>query len=148
MKTTLPLSALLVLLFSACAAPQAQEAPTPEVEYFPFQGSAPLSEAVRVGDMMYLSGKLGIGQDMPRGIESETRQTMENIKASLEAKGMSMSDVVKCTVFLVDMADYGPMNAIYREYWPENPPARSAVGVASLVADAVIEIECMAAIGS
>ncbi|MBO6575914.1 MAG: RidA family protein [Rhodothermales bacterium] len=146
MKRLIPLLSVFVLV--GCAAPQAQDAPEPDVEYYPFGGSAPLSEAVRVGDMIYLSGKLGLSRDGEQGIQAETRRTMEAIKSSLEEKGSSMAHVVKCTVFLADMAEWGAMNEIYREYFPENPPARSAVGVNGMAGNARVEIECMATTGS
>jgi 2-iminobutanoate/2-iminopropanoate deaminase len=144
MKTIL--LALCALLVAACSPPAPQEAPRPDVQYYEYQGSAPLSEAVRVGNMIYLAGKLGIGRDLPRGIEPETRQALENIKASLEEKGSGMSHVVKCTVFLADMSEWGAMNEVYRTYFPVNPPARSAVGASGIAADARVEIECMATV--
>lgn len=142
MKTTL--LSLAVLLLSGCATMHGDG--DDDIERYPFNGNAPLSEAVRVGDTVYLSGKLGLSRDGEQGITPETRRTMEAIKTSVEAKGGTMADVVKCTVFLVNMSDYGAMNAVYREYFPENQPARSAVGVSELVANALIEIECIAVI--
>ena len=144
MRILILLSALLV---SGCTQPATEQQPV-EIERYPFQGSAPLSEAVRVGDTIYLSGKLGLSREGEQGITAETQRTMEAIKSSLEEKGATLSDVVKCTVFLADMADYGAMNDVYRQYFPENPPARSAVGAGSLVANALVEIECIAVIGS
>lgn len=142
MRVLLP--TLSLFLIAGCAQPAAQEAPAPDIEHYAFGGTAPLSEAVRVGNVIYLSGKLGIGRDMPRGITPETQQTMENIKSSLAEKGATMADVVKCTVFLADMAEWGAMNEVYRTYFPENPPARSAVGANGLAGDARVEIECIA----
>ncbi len=142
MRVLLPTVSLL--LVAGCTQPAAQETPQPDIEHYAFGGTAPLSEAVRVGNVIYLSGKLGIGRDMPRGIEPETRLAMENIKSSLAEKGATMADVVKCTVFLADMAEWGAMNEVYRTYFPENPPARSAVGANGLAADARVEIECIA----
>ncbi len=122
------------------------ERPRDEIERYPFSGSAPRSEAVRVDDTVYLSGKLGLSRDGEQGIGPETRRTLEAIKTSVEGKGGTMADIVKCTVFLLNMSDYGAMNEVYREYFPENQPARSAVGVSELVANALIEIECIAVI--
>ena len=89
----------------------------------------PFSDAVRVGYMLYLSGKIGNIPGTPNlaagGIQGETRQTMENIKASLEKHGSSLGEVVKCTVFLADIKEWGAMNEIYRTYFPTDPPARS-----------------------
>jgi enamine deaminase RidA (YjgF/YER057c/UK114 family) len=97
----------------------------------------PFSDAVRVGDMLYLSGKIGnipgTSQLAEGGIAGETRQTLENIKASLEKYGSALDEVVKCTVFLADT------------YFPTDPPARSALGSSGLALGARVEIECLAA---
>ena len=110
----------------------------------------PFSDAVRVGDMLYLSGQVGnlpgTLQLADGGIAGETRQTMENIKASLEKYGSSLDEVVKCTVFLADIAEWGAMNEVYRTYFPTNPPARSALGANGLALGARVEIECLAAL--
>ena len=142
----------LVLLLAGCQAeaqqPMTQEATAPDVEYLSSGNSSlPFSEAVRVGNMLYLSGKLGSvpGEGLVEGgIQPETRQVMENIKAVLERHGSSMDKVVKCTVFLADIAEWGQMNEVYRTYFPTNPPARSALGSSGLAAGARVEIECIA----
>lgn len=109
----------------------------------------PYSTAVRVDNMLYLSGALGIVPGTRAlaegGIQAETRQTLDNISASLEMFGSSLDRVVKCTVFLADIAEWGAMNEVYVSYFP-NKPARSAVGNIGLGLDARIEIECMAVI--
>lgn len=109
----------------------------------------PYSTAVRVDNMLYLSGALGIVPGTRAlaegGIQEETRQTLENISASLQMFGSSMDRVVKCTVFLADIAEWGAMNEVYITFFP-NKPARSAVGNIGLGLDARIEIECMAVI--
>lgn len=109
----------------------------------------PFSDAVRVGDMLYLSGKIGnipgTGQLAEGGIQGETRQAMENIKAALEKYGSSLDEVVKCTVFLADIAEWGAMNEVYKTYFPVNPPARSALGSSGLALGSRVEIECFAA---
>ena len=105
---------------------------------------ATLSGAIRVGDMLYLSGQLpGVrGQPMDTTIQGQTRQALKGI---VEAAGTSMENVVKCTVFLVSTADYQGMNQAYREFWPKEPPARSTVVIAALVSPAAkLEVECMA----
>ena len=109
----------------------------------------PFSSAVRVDDLLFLSGAIG---NVPGtmtladgGIQGETRQTMENIKGTLENFGSSMDRVVKCTVFLADMSEWGAMNEVYRTYFV-NPPARSALGANGLALDARVEIECIAVI--
>src|SRR5210317_1917137 len=107
----------------------------PDVEYLLMPGledlDLPFSSAVRVDNTLYLSGNLGNipgSLDLAAGgIEGETRQTMENIKQVLEQFGSSMSDVVKCTVFLADISEWGAMNEVYRTYF-KTPPARSALG--------------------
>lgn len=110
----------------------------------------PFSDAVRVGHMLYLSGKIGNIPGTPNlaegGIQGETRQTMENIKASLEKHGSSLGEVVKCTVFLADIKEWGAMNEVYKTYFPINPPARSALGSSGLALDARVEIECLATV--
>jgi 2-iminobutanoate/2-iminopropanoate deaminase len=105
-----------------------------------------LSNAVRVGNTLYLSGQLGISGE--RGITSETRATMERIRTLLEANGATMDDVIKCTVFLADFAEWGAMNEVYLTYFPKHRPARSAVAVNGMAGDARVEIECTAVIGA
>ena len=110
------------------------------------------SSAVRSGDFIFLSGALGAlpGVSPPRlvegGIGAETRQTMDNIIAVLDAAGATLEDLVKCTVFLADIDDYAAMNAVYVEYFPSDPPARSAVAGSGLALGALVEIECIAAV--
>lgn len=109
----------------------------------------PFSEAVRVGDLLYLSGQLGNTPGnraiVPGGIGPETRQTLENIKAALERHGSSLDRVVKCTVFLADIKEWEAMNEVYRTFFPKNPPARSTIGTSGLALGARVEIECIAA---
>lgn len=132
----------------------AQSEPEASVEFFPIEteggaGSLPFSDAVRVGDLLFLSGKIGNvpgTRDLaPGGIQGETRQAMENIRNSLQRYGASMNDVAKCTVFLADMSEWGAMNEVYVGYFPDNKPVRSAVGVDALALGAKLEIECIAA---
>lgn len=107
----------------------------------------PFSSAVQVDNTLYLSGNLGNvpgkNELVPGGIEAETRQTMENIKAVVEQFGSSMDNIVKCTVFLADMDEWPAMNAVYRTFFAE-PPARSALGASGLALGARVEIECIA----
>jgi 2-iminobutanoate/2-iminopropanoate deaminase len=159
-RTTLVPSALLTaaLGLGACANPPAADTPVPVeavpgpvIEYLQSPGAEnlnlPFSAAVRVGDLLFLSGAIGIdpatGQLPPGGIQPETRQTLENIKANVERFGSSMDRVVKCTVFLADMGEWGAMNEVYRSFFPK-PPARSALGASGLALDARVEIECIA----
>lgn len=110
----------------------------------------PFSEAVRVGNMLYVSGSIGVLPGTLKliegGIVPETRQTMENIKAVIERNGSSMDDVVKCTVMMADMSEWGRMNEVYVTYFPKNKPARSALGANGLALNARVEIECMAVV--
>ena len=120
------------------------------VEYLGGRPGGAFSEAVRVGHTLYLTGKLGTapGQGLVEGgIQAETRQTLTNIGEALERYGSSMEEVVKCTVFLADMAEWGAMNEVYVEFFPAHKPARSAVGVNGLALGARVEIECIATVG-
>ena len=107
-----------------------------------------LSDFVRVGNILYLSGKLGTdstGSLAAGGIGPETKQTMENIKSVLEQNGSSMDNVIKCTVMLADIKEWADMNTVYVTFFKkERLPARSALGVSGLVRNARVEIECMA----
>ena len=109
----------------------------------------PFSEAVRVGNTLYLSGQVGIAPGtlklVPGGLKEEARQTMENIKTSLDAHGFTMRDVVKCTVMLADMSEWGAFNEVYRTYFTGRYPARSAFGTNGLALGARVEVECIAA---
>jgi reactive intermediate/imine deaminase len=123
----------------------------PEVEYYTSERTKgrPFSDAVRVGRMLYLSGQIGLverGQLAPGGIVGETRQALENIKATLEQYGSSLEHVVKATVMLADINEWAEMNRVYVTYFPHHLPARSALGVNGLVIGARVEIECVAVI--
>lgn len=132
--------AVLLLPFTVAAGPALEHHPA---------GDMPFSEAVRVGDTLYLAGKLGIDPVTRKladgGIYGETMQAMTNIQQALDQYGSSITRVAKCTVFLADMAEWAEMNKAYRSFFPKNPPARSAVEVAGLALDARVEIECIAA---
>jgi len=112
----------------------------------------PFSDAVRVGDLLFLSGKVGTVPGTtalaPGGIAAETRQTMENIKATLLANGSSLDRVVKCTVMLADIREWAAMNEVYAPYFPNHRPARSSFGASGLALNARVEIECIAVAGS
>jgi len=121
----------------------------PDMEYLTSEHmkGLPFSEAVRVGTMLYLSGQIGMDSSMklvPGGITPETRQTMENIKATLERYGSSLEHVIKVTVMLADMSEWAEMNKVYVTYFPKNLPARSALGANGLAFGARVEIECIA----
>jgi reactive intermediate/imine deaminase len=109
----------------------------------------PFSQAVRVGEVLYLSGALGNlpgrMELVPGGIEAETRQTMANIAAVLQANGLSFDHVFKCTAMLADMGEWSAFNAVYVTHFkPDRLPARSAFGVSSLALGARVELECLA----
>ena len=125
----------------------------PAVEYLNASGTEdldlPFSAAVRVGNTLYLSGALAydpeLGGLVEGGIQAETQKTLENISTRLEAFGSSMDRVVKCTVFLADIAEWAAMNEVYVTFFP-NKPARSALGTNGLAMGARVEIECIAVI--
>ncbi len=108
----------------------------------------PFSPAVRVNGFLYLSGQIGTdssGAIVPGGIQAETRQVMENIGAVLRRSGSSFDRVVKCTVFMADMKEWGAMNEVYVTFFAaDKRPARSALGANGLALDAKVEIECIA----
>ena len=107
------------------------------------------SPAVRVGDLVFLAGQLGLKpgtRDFAGpGIEAQTRQALENVRAILEKLELGMEDVAKCSVFLAEIGDFAAMNGVYRQFFPEDPPARTTVAVSGLALSARIEIECIAA---
>jgi 2-iminobutanoate/2-iminopropanoate deaminase len=128
----------------------------PMIEFYTSAAAAaaklPFSQAVRVGDVLYLSGVLGYVPGtlklVPGGIEAETRQTMENIGAVLTANGLTFDDVFKCTVMLADMGKWGDFNKVYLTYFkPDRLPARSAFGASALALGAQVEAECWAYAG-
>jgi len=128
-----------------------QARPPAEKEIIHVPGVARLpvfSPAVRVGDLIFLSGQIGtVGGELrviEGGVAAETRQTFANIIAVLDAAGATMDDLVKCTVFLADIADYQEMNEAYVEFFPGDPPARSAMAGSGLALGAKVEIECIA----
>ncbi|MBR3436203.1 MAG: RidA family protein [Lachnospiraceae bacterium] len=113
------------------------------------QAIGPYSQAVETEGLVFVSGQLPIDPEtghFPEGIEAQTRQSLTNARAILEAAGLTMAHVVKTTVFLKDMNDFAKMNAVYAEFFGEGGyPARSAVEVARLPKDASVEIEVIAA---
>ncbi|MBR5351106.1 MAG: RidA family protein [Prevotella sp.] len=108
----------------------------------------PYSQAIEANGFVYASGQLPIDPatgEFPEGIKAQTRQSLTNAKAILEAAGLSMKNVVKTTVLLADIADFGAMNEVYSEFFSEPFPARSAFAVKSVPKGALVEIECIAA---
>ena len=147
---------LVAVCLAACEAGVEHAADAgPDVSFLHMPGMAeldlPFSSAVRVGDTLYVSGAIGYDREsaalVPGGIRPETRKTLENIAATVEAFGSSMDRVVKCTVFLADMSEWGAMNEVYTTFFPNNKPARSALGASGLALGARVEIECIAVVG-
>ena len=136
------------LLLGACAARPVSPAVEPVFIQPDGPPANPFSPAVRVGNLVFVSGTLGTKPDgslVPGGIEPETRQVLENIKRTLAAAGLGMDRLVKCTAFLADLKEWPAMNAIYRSYFPNGKyPARAAVQ-ATLLNGARVELECVAA---
>ena len=108
----------------------------------------PYSQAIQVGNLIYTSGQIPIdpvtGQLVEGGIKEQTRQSLSNIQAILQEAGLTMTSVVKTTVFMVNMADFAEMNSVYAEFFTEPYPARSAVAVKTLPKNALVEIEVVA----
>lgn len=161
MKTPLLATLLLTVLLFSCETKvttsigpddKNTETKTPvEVTYHashePKKANAPFSDVVQVGDLYFLSGQIGMDQTtrtlVEGGVEAETKQTLENIKAVLAQHGMDMSDVVKSLVVLDDINDFAAFNAIYKTYLPQKP-ARTTFAAEGLAAGAKIEIEVIA----
>jgi reactive intermediate/imine deaminase len=139
---------VLAMTSAAEAAP-----PRPAVQHYgrPVLNGQPLpfSDAVRVGDVLYMSGQLGlVDGKLPDGIAAQTRATLDNIGAILKRAGLKYTDVFHCTVMLSDMANWPAMNAVYVTYFPAGKrPARSAFGASGLALGALIELECEAYAG-
>ena len=108
----------------------------------------PFSEAVRVDDTLYLSGQIGIDPSTKKlvagGIDTESRQTMQNIQSVLNANGLTMKDIVKCTVMLADIAQWPAFNKQYVRFFSKPYPARSAFAASGLALGARVEVECIA----
>ena len=146
MRSFARLSILRAALIAACATlaatpamAQAREALGPP--------SPILSQAIRVGNMVYAAGQLpSRGANADTTIQGQTRSTLENVKRVFEMAGTTMAHAVKCTVFIIDGADFAGMNEVYRTFWTSAPPARTTVIVKGLVVPgAKLEIECNAA---
>lgn len=146
MKTALLLASVAAL--AACSSNPAPQAPRRQA-YSPAnaQRLATYSTAVRSGNLIFFSGVIGTrAGDRPLTTTAEqTQQVLETIRGHLENIALTPADLVKCTVFLVDMRDYAEMNEVYARFFAGDPPARSAIGVAALPAGARVEIECIAA---
>jgi len=125
-----------------------------EPEFFPRPAepgkSYPFSEAVKVGDMLYLAGEIGLGADgklVPGGIKAETKQMMDNISANLARHHSSFDKVVQCTAALADIAEWPAFNEVYKGYFDKHFPARTAYGANGLALGARVEVQCNAVVG-
>ena len=140
---------VIIFLLASCQAPQTSQtvnAP-PSVEYLTDEGwPFPFSKAVRIGNMLYLSGEIGLDPTtyelVPGGIVPETKQAMENIRSTLEKYGSSINKVVKCTIMIADIGEWNDMNGVYASYFTEHFPVRSSFGANGLALGARVEIEC------
>lgn len=141
---------LVVLASIAAAAACAKPYQALELEFMPStRPNAVFSPAVRVGNLLFLSGQIGTdtaNRLLPGGLQVEARQALNNIKATLEKYGSSMDRVAKCTVFLADIKDYADFNEIYVSYFRARKPARSAMAASGLALGARVEIECIAVV--
>jgi 2-iminobutanoate/2-iminopropanoate deaminase len=110
----------------------------------------PYSQGVQVGDLVYTAGQIPLapqtGQLVEGGIETQTRQVMQNLGQVLQAAGSGLADIVKTTIFVTDLADFATINTVYGSFFQDNPPARSTVQVAALPLGAKVEIEAVAII--
>lgn len=141
----------VLLSLSACNANSPDSNDTADIRFVASEGliesGFPLSDFVEADGWLFLSGTLGTTPDqklVPGGIGPETRQTMENIKATLEAEGLGMDNVVKCMVMLADMEEWSTFNGIYEKFFDGTYPARSAFAAAGLAIGARVEVECIA----
>ena len=136
--------ALAAVLIAGPAAAAAE----PEF-YPPANPKSPYSEAVRVGDLLVVSGQLGVRPGQPASFEDESRRALDNVAAVLGRHGAGMGDVFKCTVMLTDMSRWAAFNEIYTGYFKAGRlPARSVLGAGSLAAGANVEVECWAYVGA
>jgi reactive intermediate/imine deaminase len=147
----LSLTLLSVTLAGTAAAQQSTDTTHAQKRVIQMPGSLPglpFSSAVQVGNVIYLSGAIGVlpgtRQLADTGVVKQTQQALENMKAVLAYAGSSMDRVFKCTVFLANIRDFDEMNRVYATYFPKDPPARSTVAGSGLALGAKVEIECQA----
>ena len=145
-------SRLLVAAVSLFALSVASASPPVKPEFLNsgkiYPTNLPFSEAVRVGNTLYMSGQIGIEPGtlklVPGGMKEESRQVLTNLKTTLETHGYTLRDVVKCTVMLADIAKWGEFNEVYKTFFSAPYPARSALGANGLALGAQVELECIA----
>lgn len=150
------LVAVLAFVLVGCEAfegddDDAQEAPVVVAPESAILEGLPFSPGIRADDFLFLSGAIGTrpgtSELVSEDVGEQTTQSLRNLEAVLAADGLGLADVVKCTVFLIDMADYAAMNEAYAAVWPGSPPARSTLAGTGLAMGARVEIECIAFAG-
>ncbi len=138
----------VLAVFLLASTPSIQAAEIARYDDGPFAGMGyPYSESARVGNLLFLAGQIGEDTDgklVPGGIKAEAEQMMLNIEAALARRGLAMEHVVKCTVFLADIAEWGTFNEVYKKHFSHPYPARSALGASGLAVNARVEMECIA----
>jgi 2-iminobutanoate/2-iminopropanoate deaminase len=143
---------ILILLLAFCGTAFSQSGKKTDIEFLepPTIPNLPVYGLVRVNNMLYLSGSIGLdpatGKLAPGGVEAEAKQVMENIKATLERNGSNLDRVVKCTLFIVDIKEWPKVNEVYKNYFSKHFPARSAIAGSGLALGARVEIECIAVV--
>ena len=138
---------MCVPLQEACVSQHKIEIIVPVLRFLPIGVKGPYSQAVRAGNLLLTSGQLGLDPEtgaLPESLEAQTEQSLKNIDAILTAAGYARADVVKTTVFIRSMKDFGTVNRIYEAYFGEHKPARSCVEVSALPKDGLVEIEAVA----
>ena len=146
MKKTVSLFLACVMLLAAAAPASAADRSVVVPEKAP-KAVGPYSQGITAGDFVFTSGQLPLNPEtnqMPEGIEAQAKQSLDNVKAVVEAAGSDLGKVVKVTIFLKDLNDFGKVNEIYATYFTKDAPARSCVQVARIPRDALIEIEAIA----
>ncbi|MFN7179394.1 RidA family protein [Hyphomonas sp.] len=145
MRFSVPVAAISAAFLGGCVSvTEAPVAAAPAAKTVLVPGNHLYSAAVRQGDTIYLAGV--IGRSETGDVRQATRQAMDAVKANIEKAGSTMADLLKCTVFMTDIEQYGPMNEVYAEYFTGTaPPARTAIAVSALPFGALVEVECIAA---
>jgi len=146
------LAALALALLAGCVGAPSRGTPKFHASPDPARAALPFSESVEAGAFLFVSGAIGTAPGtfdlVPGGIVPESRATMENLRLALERQGCTFADVVKCTVFLVDMAEWPAFNEVYATFFDGRFPARSALGASGLARGARVEVECIARLPS
>jgi 2-iminobutanoate/2-iminopropanoate deaminase len=145
MVSVSPTISTVLVVFLCVSSPNVEAAEVAKYDDGPFSG--PYSESARVSDLLFLAGQVGEYEDgklVSGGIQAEAEQIMVNIKAALARRGLGLEHVVKCTVFLADIAEWSAFNEVYKKHFSQPYPARSALGASGLVLNARVEMECVA----